>query len=411
LVVLTNEVAMSYESISIANLAERLVAARKMAKVTQEAAADHLNMSRPTFIAIEKAARRPKPEELVKLAALYGLPVSKLLRGDSVPEPLRPHLRSVLESSGGDSNALEDAVGKLTSYIDDYQFIEKIAGSQASLQFPPEVRVPHGSMERFAEHCALEQRLRLGIGELQPVGLLRKILEDAGLHVFFDALDSKLAGLYAFVPAFGYCILVNSRHPRERRRWTIAHEYGHFLADRDRPGVDYEKPMQRKSESERFADLFAAAFLMPEAGVTRRFYEDVNRTGDFKVADLFHMADFFSVSPMAMSLRLEAIGLVPRGSWDQVQESGVPVSTLKREAGVSGASPEDSTERYPERYKLLAVKAFENGDLSEGQLAALLRCSRVEARQIVADTSRTWGESDSERTVSLERSLLKSGVA
>jgi Zn-dependent peptidase ImmA (M78 family) len=266
-------------------------------------------------------------------------------------------------------------------------------------------------MERFAEHCALEQRLWLGIGELQPVGLLRKILENAGLRVFFDALDSKLAGLYAFVPAFGYCILVNSRHPRERQRWTIAHEYGHFLADRDRPGVDYEKPMQRKSESERFADLFAAAFLMPEAGVTRRFYEDVNRMGDFKVADLFHMADFFSVSPMAMSLRLESLALVPRGSWDQVQESGVPIGALKREADISGASADDSTERYPERYKLLAVKAFENGDLSEGQLAALLRCSRVDARQIVANTSRTWGEGDSERTVSLERSLLKSSAA
>jgi Zn-dependent peptidase ImmA (M78 family)/transcriptional regulator with XRE-family HTH domain len=402
---------MTYESISIANLAERLLAARKAAKVTQETAADHLGISRPTFIGIEKAVRRPKPDELVKLAALYRQPVSKLLRGDSVPEPLRPHLRSVLESSSGDTGSLEDAVAKLTSYIDDYQFIERTAGSQTSLQFPPEVRVPHGSMERFAEHCALEQRLRLGIGELQPVGLLRKILEDAGLHVFFDALDSKLAGLYAFVPAFGYCILVNSRHPRERRRWTIAHEYGHFLADRDRPGVDYEKPMQRKSESERFADLFAAAFLMPEAGVTRRFYEDVNRTGDFKVADLFHMANFFAVSPMAMSLRLESIGLVPRGSWDQVQESGVPIGALKREAGVSEASLVDSTERYPERYRLLAVKAYENGDLSEGQLAALFRCSRIDVRQIVADTSRTWGESDSERTVSLDRSLLKSSAA
>ena len=52
---------MKYESIDIAGLAERLTAARKAANVTQEAAANHLNISRPTYIAIEKAARRPKP--------------------------------------------------------------------------------------------------------------------------------------------------------------------------------------------------------------------------------------------------------------------------------------------------------------------------------------------------------------
>ena len=47
---------MSYESINVGVLAERLVAARKAAKITQEVAADFLGMSRPTFIAIEKAS-------------------------------------------------------------------------------------------------------------------------------------------------------------------------------------------------------------------------------------------------------------------------------------------------------------------------------------------------------------------
>lgn len=396
---------MSYENLSLPALAERLVAARKAAKITQETAAEHLGFSRPTFIAIEKAARRPKPAELVKLAELYGQPLSKLLREEAAPEPLRPHLRSVLDAATQDA-ALEDAVNRLTSFIDDYQFIEKISGARLAANFPPEVRLPSGPIEKFAEHCAADQRIRLGIGELQSVDLLRKILEDSGLHVFFDDIDSKLAGLYVFVPRFGYCILVNRRHPRERRRWTIAHEFGHFLIDRHQPGVDYEKPFQRKPEGERFADAFAAAFLMPEAGVTGRFYDHVNRTGDFKVSDLFHMAVHFMVSPMAMSLRLEALGLVPRGSWDQIQESAVPMKVLKREAGVDSIPEIDSVEQYPERYKLLAVRAFEEGKLSEGQLAALLRCSRVEARQIVEDCSRTWGESGATRSVTLGRSLL-----
>jgi len=51
---------MKYESMDVAGLAERLNAARKAAHVTQEAAANHLNMSRPTYIAMGKPVRRPK---------------------------------------------------------------------------------------------------------------------------------------------------------------------------------------------------------------------------------------------------------------------------------------------------------------------------------------------------------------
>jgi hypothetical protein len=43
------------------------------------------------------------------------------------------------------------------------------------------------------------------------------------------------------VPDPGYCILVNRKHPPERRRWTLSHEYAHFLADRHRPAVDTEQ--------------------------------------------------------------------------------------------------------------------------------------------------------------------------
>lgn len=397
---------MRFENLSLPALAERLVSARKAARITQEAAAEHLDVSRPTLIAIEKAMRRPKPAELVKLAALYGQPLNKFLREESAPEPLRPHLRSVLDAAPRNSGPLEDAVNRLTSFIDDYQFIEKVSGARIAAAFPPEVRLPPGPVEKFAEHCATDQRIRLGIGEVQPVHLLRKVLEDCGLHVFFDDIDSKIAGLYVFVPRFGYCILVNRRHPLERRRWTIAHEYGHFLIDRHQPGVDYERAFQRKPQSERFADAFAAAFLMPESGVTGRFYDHVDRTGDFTVSDLFHMAGHFIVSPMAMSLRLESLGLVPRGTWDQVQESAVPMKVLKHEAGVESAPEGDSALQYPERYKRLAVRAFEDGKLSEGQLASLLRCARVQARQIVEDCSRTWGESDPARSVTLGRSLL-----
>ena len=400
---------MTYESIDVGTLAERLSAARRAAKVTQETAADHLGMSRPTFIAIEKGTRRPRPEELVKLAALYKTPLNTLLREDKRPRGLQPHLRAQLESISNGYEEVEAAVGRLLAFIDDYQYLESLVGARAVTHFPPPARIPPGPIERFAEYCAQQERARLNLGAHQPIHTLRKVLEESGLHVFCDKLHSNLAGLYVFVPDFGYCILVNTAHPSERRRWTIAHEYGHFLTDRDRAGIDFLRPTQRKSESERFADTFAASFLMPEAGVQRRFYEEVDRTGDFNVGDLCRMAEFYGVSLNAMALRLEALGLIPRGSWDGIQEMRVAVTALKREAGIEPATDKDSIELYPARYRMLAVQAYKDEKLSEGQLARLLRCSRIEAREIVEQLSETTDDADGTRSrvpLELTHSLL-----
>jgi Zn-dependent peptidase ImmA (M78 family)/transcriptional regulator with XRE-family HTH domain len=400
---------MSYESIDVATLAERLTAARKAAGLTQEEAANHLGMSRPTFIAIEKGTRRPRPEELVKLAELYQESLNRLLRDGSRPKADRPHLRYPIETLAEGSKEVEQAIEKLKNFVEDYQFLETLMQSKPITNFPPPVRIPPGPIDRFAEHCAQQERARLNLGAHQPISNLSKVLEAAGVNVFFDVLESKLAGLYLFVPDFGYCILVNSLHPSDRRSWTIAHEYGHFLADRDKPGIDYLKGMARRPESEKFADVFAAAFLMPDAGVHQRFYEEVDRTGDFTVGDLCRMADFYLVSLHAMTWRLEALGLLPKGSWEDINATKVPVAQIRREAGVKPVAERASVDRYPQRYKLLAVQAFLAEKLSEGQMAKLLRVSRIGAREIVDECVGKSDDAGGElalMSLSLTRSLL-----
>ena len=401
---------MNYEEADLSGLAERLVSTRKSAGITQDTAAAHVGLSRPTFIAIEKAVRRPRPEELIKLATLYRVSVSSLLRQENPPPNLQPHLRSVLSSySAEDQDELETAIAKLTGFVDDYLFLEKKLDAQPVNNFPPRIRAQVGPIERFAEHCAQEERARLNLGAHLPIYTLRKVLADMGVHVFVDALASKLAGLYVFVPQFGYCMLINKLHPRERRRWTTAHEYGHFMLDRDKPGVDYLRPVLRKPENERFADAFAAAFLMPEAGVRRSFYEEVERKSDFNVGDLCRMADYYAVSLMAMTLRLELLALIARGSWDLIKAGGVAIQALKREAGVQARPDEDSVDMFPERYKLLAVQAWASDKISIGTLAKLLRCSLVDAREIAYKLAEVTTDTDgiAERfSVNLTDSLL-----
>ena len=386
-------------------LIQRLISARKAAGISQAVAAERLSISRPTFIAIEKGTRDVKPEELMTLAKLYNTSLNRLMRQNAPPTQVAPHLRAVVEREGEDAG-LDCAIAKLTEFVDDYMFLlDKVQGHAMPTPPPQPARSPL-PVERFAERQAIEQRHRLGFGDREPIGSLRKTLDEIGVHVFIDGLDSKLAGLYAYIENFGYCILVNRRHPQARRRWTIAHEYGHFLFDRDRRGVDYAEPMQRKPENERFADAFAMHFLMPSEGVQRRFHDTYQQKGDVSVGDVLRIADYYGVSLMAMVLRLESLGLIRRNSWDAIKAYGAKVRDIRAESGIEEIGDQDSVEIFPDRYLMLAIEAWSSEKITTSQFAKLMRKSIVEAREFAYTRSQQEDDNQSIIEFSLGDSLL-----
>jgi Zn-dependent peptidase ImmA (M78 family) len=189
--------------------------------------------------------------------------------------------------------------------------------------------------------------------------------------------------MYAFVSDLGGCIFINRKHPAERQRASMSHEYGHLIGDRYKPGIDYVAFEGRKPSNERFAESFGTSFLMPASSIRRHVNQIVTTTGDFRVADLCRLSHHYFVSVEAMSYRLEGLGLIPRGTAEHLRESGFAVRKAK--ALLELPSQSESGEPYPQRYKFLAIQAYEQERISEGQLARFLRCDRVTAREIVAD--------------------------
>jgi Zn-dependent peptidase ImmA (M78 family) len=185
-------------------------------------------------------------------------------------------------------------------------------------------------------------------------------------------------------------------------------EYSHLIVDRYKPGIDYLTDAGRKSAKERFAEGFALGFLMPSSSVQQRFNAIVASTGDFQVADLCRLSDFYFVSVEAMCLRLEQLALAPRGTWQSLKESGLPPDPGA--STVDLHSDRESSAPYPERYKYLAVHAFEQGKIGQGRLARFLRCDPVTAREVVAEclTSLHVERNGEQRALKLEfpKSLL-----
>jgi len=367
-------------------LGQRISEARKARGKTQEEVANFLECSRPTYIAIEKGDRAPKSDEIIKLASFLGRKVHELVRPTEPVVDLQPHLRAAVEKmKGGDEEALHAAIDELQRLAEDYRDLEKLMNAPLRFNYPPEVTLnPRIDAADLAESVALQERQRLGLGD-QPVIYLRSTLEwDVGLRIFYWDLPSTIAGMYAYTADLGCCILVNHKHPSERRRVSMLHEYGHLIVDRYKPGIDYLTMTGRKPANERFAESFGLSFLMPASSVRQRFHDIVTTTGDFKGADLHRLSHFYYVSVEAMALRLEGLGLIQRGSWQFLKES----KFSPREAAelLSLQSQPVNEEPFSERYKYLAVAAYERGEVGDSDLAHYLRCDIARAREIASIT-------------------------
>ena len=400
------------ETIDPRILGQRLAEARKARGITQEDVAGYLSCSRPTYIAIEKGERPAKADEIVKLAAYFGRRVSELVRPGEPVVDFQPHLRAVAEKmKPDDEHELVVAIGDLQRLAADYRELEQLMNAPLRYNYPPQVNLETPlDVSELAESVASHERRRLGLGE-QPVEELRRLLEwDVGLRIFYWPLPSAIAGMYASAADVGCCIMVNRKHPPERRRATMLHEYGHLIVDRYKPGIDYLSTSGRKPTNERFAEAFALSFLMPAASVRQRFHEIVTTNNDFQVADLCRLSHFFFVSVEAMALRLEQLLLISRGSWALIKES--KFAPRQAAALLNLPARRETPEYYPERYKYLAVHAFEHEKISQEQLAQFLRCDPVTAREIVNEclTGRFTADDGREQAVQLEfqQSLLGS---
>ena len=366
-------------------LGQRLQDARRARHLTQQEVAEFLAVARTTVTALEKGDRRVRPDELVRLANLYGRAVSNFVGSREPMANFAVQFRTAVANAGTApaQNELERSVQDFQSLCEDYLYLERLNGLPSRRNYPAQYPIDGVAPEDAAADVATYERNRLGLGD-GPVLHLRETLEnDVDIRIFYIELPSRVAGVFAYTDELGGCIGVNVRHPEERRRWTMAHEYGHFLTSRFRSEITMlGGAYDRVPAHERFADTFARSMLMPETGLRRRFNE-ISRAFEGRVtaAEVCHIAHYYFVSVEAMMLRLEELQLLPRGAWERLRDRGFKVREAQEELGLT--PHQYDAKPLPVRYQLLAVRSYEEGNLTEGELARLLRTDRVSARDIV----------------------------
>ena len=379
--------------------------------MTQDDAARHLGVSRPTFVQIEACNRSVSSLELDKLAYLFGRDIREFVADAFHEEDSLTALFRAQPAVVGEPGVLDKlrecmALGRELTNLERLVGIDRDLSTVASYPFPtPKARweaVQQG--QRLAE----EERRRLGLGHA-PVPDMSELLESQGVRTGLVDLPNDVSGLTLSDRKVGLFVVANGVHHYLRRRFSFAHEYAHVVADRDRSGL-ISQTSARDDLIEVRANAFAANFLMPEDGVrqfvaglgkgkpSRLFAEVFDEAGYLNVEgrsepgtqtiqlyDVVQLAHHFGVSRLSALFRLRNLRLLTEAELEHLkafddQGKGKQLSKL---LGLTEPDHEEMRSEFRHRFLGLALEAYRRDEISRGKL-----------RELVAMVGLTTGELD-----------------
>lgn len=367
----------------------RLQAARRALGLTQGDVGKQMDMAISTISTIEAGKRSVSGPELRAFARIYHRPLSYFFEEESQESPAFQYLFRAAEHDILDRASIVE-FEKLTR---DYALLEELVGA-SPLPLPPDYSQFAFRTESDAEALADMERSRLSLGDA-PVKEITDLMDfldsTAGIRTFLVPVQSSTwSGLVVRDPGGRPCIAVNAKDESYRRNFLLAHEYGHALVHMGGPDavvarIDREAEPERMPAEERFANAFASAFLMPRRAVLAQLERMLGASnGQFTDFDLVHLAMRFGISGQAMSSRLISLRKMPR----HVHEDYWKSRSFKSLAQALGYEVEDWGREVvlPPRYRYLALKAYDEGQISLAKLAELLRENYYELRKRLSAT-------------------------
>lgn len=235
-----------------------------------------------------------------------------------------------------------------------------------------------------AKELAEKIRRNLKLGNA-PVKNIFNLLEDQGIFVVRMPINGDgLDGAFYYDKINKSAkILINNNRSHGKQIFTAAHEFCHYLLDRE-DQIIIEHEGQEKSPREKRADAFAANFLLPEEGI--RFYTQnvLKKTKKLDDDNLVKIQNEFKTSWSAIIYRLNNLGYVfDRGLKAKLDE----ISSLNFKAAQSGFDPEISTHNgkyeFPANFYRLAFSAYFEGKITLNRLSDILRQSQEDTKELV----------------------------
>ena len=243
----------------------------------------------------------------------------------------------------------------------------------------PSTRLRYDARRVYVENIANDERQRLQLGNA-PIRDVFSLLDKQGIRIFKLPLSHELSESLLYTEEFGPCILVNVNH-RKRMVYSAAHEYYHFLVDRENGTDICSGKGKRQTRRESLANYFAACFLIPKYSVTEFFERYVGRKYDTTGIDVLQLNREFGVSYSAMLTRLKDLGLVSDDEYVRLQK--LHPEKMAEDLGLPEMEIDPTP--FPGRYVYMATKLYLRGGISIGKLAEYLKKSIRDTQKFVKD--------------------------
>lgn len=139
-----------------------------------------------------------------------------------------------------------------------------------------------------------------------PVDVV-KIADDLGIEIYETELKKEISGAISYDSKNKkFSILLNKKNSTKRKRFTIAHELGHYflhknILENDEIHIDIMYRDDSKNYEEKKVDYFAGALLMNKM-LLEKLYN--------KTDSIAELSEIFDVSESAMTVRLNILGLL-----------------------------------------------------------------------------------------------------
>jgi Zn-dependent peptidase ImmA (M78 family)/transcriptional regulator with XRE-family HTH domain len=379
------------QAVTQSELGRRVADARQARGWTQGELAGRVGLTQTAVSRIETGARAVSSIELAELAEALDVSVLDLLRAGRRPILAIAARLGRFRDPGAVDRALKraEALTALDELLDGLlqpadapqpgDVLEPGGAHRSAPAAPPARRPTLKRPTLRGDGSAVEQgrklaewvrrTLRLGDG---PLLRFPELLEDRfHLDVDLSPLPEAVDGLCVSL-GDRVLVLVGSRKPSSRQRFTLAHELAHYLVDDLGPFHVDELGVRARSLAEMRANAFAAHLLMPETGV-RAAVEGVDDDAERAV----RVALSFGASVSAAAYQLGNLGLLPDAARDRLAMAGSK-PLLMRYALPSDWQQDESGRgrvRPPSRLYGRATLAYRRGLIGLLPIAELLQRS------------------------------------
>lgn len=184
--------------------------------------------------------------------------------------------------------------------------------------------------QETAENLAAKMRSdKLRISNSEPVSM-KTALRQLNILTVYRPLSDNLFGLSLISSDKQHrFMLVNSNSTRGRQHFTIAHELYHLYFD-DNPRPHFCGQATETDPSERSANLFASALLMPKEGLLQNISDNEITSREFEIDTLLRLEHIYGTSHQTLVFRLKELRLISTACAERMMKLNITTESSLR---------------------------------------------------------------------------------